>query len=196
VGIFAFWHQRLFALAAIFHHAGFQALVSRHGDGEMLVGLLDGLGIESIRGSTNRGGTQALREILRASQEKIHLAVTPDGPRGPRYSFREGAIYMASRTGLTLYPATVGFAKAFQLPTWDGFLIPRPFTRTLILIEEGIHVPADADRAGIEAVRRQAEETLRRITESVDTGFAELYGQARSVRELDPVEGASPPEPG
>lgn len=196
VGIFAFWHQRLFALAAIFHHRGFKALVSRHGDGEMLAGLLDGLGIESVRGSTNRGGTQALREILRECKGEIRLAVTPDGPRGPRYSFREGAVYMASRSDLPLYPATVGFAKALQLPTWDGFLIPYPFTRTLVVIDEGIHVPRDAGRAEIEAARRQAEETLRRITETVDKDFAELYARARRARDLDPAEVPSKPDSG
>jgi lysophospholipid acyltransferase (LPLAT)-like uncharacterized protein len=195
-GIFAFWHQRILALGGVFHHAGFKALVSQHGDGQMLVGLLHGLGIGTVRGSTHRGGTQAIREILSDKGNAVHLCITPDGPRGPRHSFREGAIYIASRTGLELFPATVSFEKCYQLPTWDGFLLPRPFTRTIVRIGEGIRVPPDAGREEIETFRKLAEEKLRDLTNSTDENFRELFEEARRLADLEPVEAREPAEAG
>lgn len=184
-GIFVFWHQRLLAFAGIFHHAGFKAIVSRHGDGEMLARVLGRLGIDSIRGSTARGGARALIEILKSSDpEATYLAITPDGPRGPRFAFREGAVYIASRAGLPIYPVAVSYGSCISLPTWDGFLLPCPFTRTLVRLGSRIEVPADLDRAGIEDFRRRAEAELEALTESTDAHFEELYRSAKAWYEL------------
>lgn len=185
-GIFVFWHQRLLAFAGIFHHTGFKAVVSRHGDGEMLVRVLNRLGIEAIRGSTARGGEQAIREILKACDpQDTRLAITPDGPRGPRFSFREGAIFVASRTGLPVWPVAVSYHRYRALPTWDGFLLPAPFTRTVLRLGEPMRVPPDLDREGIEEYRRRAEAELRAITEDTDARFEDLYREAKRCHELE-----------
>lgn len=188
-GIFVFWHQRLFAFAGLFRHAGFQAVVSRHGDGEMLARVLRRLGIGAIRGSTARGGSRAILEIIKSFDPRsTYLAITPDGPRGPRFSFRDGAVYIASRTGLPLYPVAVSYRRSLSLPTWDGFIVPCPFTKTLVRLGTGIEVPRDLDRDGLEAYRLQAEAELRALTEATDRDFEELCRTAKAWHELEERE--------
>jgi hypothetical protein len=184
-GIFLFWHQRILAFAGLFHHRGFKAVVSQHGDGEMIARICEGLGIVPIRGSSTRGGARAIREILRTEGgTETRLAITPDGPRGPRHVLQEGAVYLASRTGLALYPAAVSFAHAFEARTWDGFLIPLPFTRTVLRLGSRIDVPPDLGREGIEDARRRVEAQLKALTDSTDAEFEAQYRAARSVGEL------------
>ena len=191
-GIFLFWHQRIFALGGVFHHTDALAIVSQHGDGEMLAGVLLGLGIRPIRGSTTRGGTRALREVLRQKEdrksgEKIFIIITPDGPRGPRHHLHPGAVYLASKTGLPLYLVAVSFGSRFQFGTWDGFLLPRPFTRTLFRLGDKIDVPADLERDDIEPLRADIEARLREVTRATDSDFEELYRNAKALRDLPEV---------
>jgi lysophospholipid acyltransferase (LPLAT)-like uncharacterized protein len=191
-GIFVFWHQRMLAFAGVFQHTGFRVIVSQHGDGEMIARIVEGLGMQAIRGSTTRGGVHALREILRDSDRDVQIAITPDGPRGPRFAFREGAIYLASRSGLALFPVAVSFASYISLPTWDGFIIPRPFTRTVMRLGEKIVVPPDIEREEIEKLRSEAERRLRELTESTDSDFTELYRKAKHWKELVEASGEPP----
>ncbi len=196
-GIGLFWHQRIFAFAAVFHHTHAQALVSQHGDGEMLAASLRRLGIRSIRGSTTRGGANAVREILRQQSrhqgERICIVITPDGPRGPRYHLHPGAVYLAGRTGLPLHLVAVSYGSCVQLRTWDGFLFPRPFTRTLFHLGASIDVPPDLDRAGIESMRAEVEARLREMTEATDRNFDEMYRNAKALRELAEVPSGESP---
>jgi hypothetical protein len=191
VGIAVFWHQRILAFAGIYHHAGVKAIVSQHGDGEMLARIMLRLGIRPIRGSTTRGGASALREILRDPEERPFIAITPDGPRGPRHFFHEGAVYLASRTGLPLYFVTASFRRYLRLPTWDGFVVPCPFTRTILRLADRIDVPPDVTREELERIRKDAEDRLRAITDATDRDFEALYGAARSIRDLPPAADAA-----
>lgn len=182
-GIFLFWHQRMLAFAGLFHHRGFSTLVSQHGDGEMIARVCRGLGIEPVRGSSTRGGVRAIREIVRAEgRGDTRLAITPDGPRGPRHVLQEGAIYLASRTGLPLFPVTVSFACALECRTWDGFLVPRPFTRAVLRVGARIDVPPGLGKDGIEETRRRVETELRALTDSTDAEFELHYAAARTMQ--------------
>jgi lysophospholipid acyltransferase (LPLAT)-like uncharacterized protein len=142
------------------------------------------LGMQPVRGSSTRGGSRAVLEILRDKKSDVTIAITPDGPRGPRHHFHEGAVYLASRTGLPVFPVAVSFQHFGRLPTWDQFVVPRPFTRTIVRLGEAVRVPPDSDREGIEAVRRSLEETLRALTEETDANFSALYPHARPRSEL------------
>jgi len=187
-GIYVFWHQRMLALAGAFVNSGFRVLVSQHGDGEMIARVVALLGMQPIRGSSTRGGSRAVLEILRGKTSDVMIAITPDGPRGPRHRFQEGAVYLASRTGLPVFPVAVSFERFGKLPTWDQFIVPRPFTRALVRLGEAVRVPPDADRERIEAVRKALEETLRALTEATDANFSALYPHARTLRELVDID--------
>jgi hypothetical protein len=144
--------------------------------------------MQPVRGSSTRGGTKALLEILREKELQGALAITPDGPRGPKFVFREGAVYLASKTGLPIHLVTVSFQHYWSLPTWDGFIIPRPFSRTIVRLGDTIHVPPDIGREGLESHRKRIEEKLVDVTQSTDREFRELYEKAKDFKSLDPAE--------
>ena len=109
--IYAFWHESI--LVATGFHTKIQILISQHADGELIARVCRHLGVGTIRGSSTRGGSQALLELMRASKQ-AHLLVTPDGPKGPRRQLALGIIFLASITGLPIVPVGVGFASAWR----------------------------------------------------------------------------------
>ncbi|HEU5394507.1 MAG TPA: lysophospholipid acyltransferase family protein [Candidatus Methylomirabilis sp.] len=177
-GIYVFWHQRMLVLAGYFRDCGFRVLISHHGDGEMIARVIERLGMHPIRGSSTRGGARAILELIHEARERVNIAITPDGPRGPRHRFQEGAVYLASRTGLPIYPVTVAFARFARLPTWDGFMVPAPFTKALVRVGSPVALPAELDREGVEAARSELERNLRALTDSTDEKFEELWAGA------------------
>jgi lysophospholipid acyltransferase (LPLAT)-like uncharacterized protein len=174
-GIFVFWHERILAFAGFFRDCRCRVLISQHGDGEMIARIIERLGMVPIRGSSTRGGARAILELIREAREPVNIAITPDGPKGPRHRFQEGAVYLASRTGLPIYPVTVAFARSASLPTWDGFIVPAPFTKALIRVADPIRVPADIAREDVEPVRAKLEDALRILTASTDESFESLW---------------------
>jgi len=181
-GIALVWHQRLFTLASSFPNSNFSALISQHADGEMLARVFQGIGLNPIRGSTTRGGVQAIRELLNTGEGPVRIAITPDGPRGPARELQQGAIYLASKTGLPIYTVAIGLHGKWQLRTWDQFMIPKPFTRALLRTGETFQIPPDLDREGIEKWRLEVEAEMRRLTEDTDERFDELYGEGKKFR--------------
>jgi lysophospholipid acyltransferase (LPLAT)-like uncharacterized protein len=163
--IYAFWHESLLAMAS--QRAKVNVLISLHADGEIITQICRALGIGVVRGSTTRRGGAALLEMLHCGRD-AHLAITPDGPRGPHRKFQVGAVYIASRTGLPIVPIGVGFGKAWRAKSWDRFAIPLPFSRAYGVVGEPIHVPPDLDRAGLELYRAMAESRLLSATEAAE----------------------------
>jgi lysophospholipid acyltransferase (LPLAT)-like uncharacterized protein len=164
--IYALWHEALLAPTA---RAGskLSVLISLHADGEIITGICRAMGIGVIRGSTNRRGGGALLEMLQRSRE-THLAITTDGPRGPRRRVQVGAIYVASRTGLPIVPIGVGFTRAWRAASWDRFAVPLPFSRILGVIGHPIRVPAELDRDGLEHFRQMVEVQLLEVTAAAE----------------------------
>jgi lysophospholipid acyltransferase (LPLAT)-like uncharacterized protein len=134
--IFTFWHNRLFPIARL--HGMYRGtrsiygLVSPSRDGAWLSGIYEQLGIPSLRGSSQRGGQRALRSCTNAIRNGASIAITPDGPRGPRYVFKPGAFWLSQETCVPLVVVGIYFHRAIRLHTWDGFYLPLPFSRTSI----------------------------------------------------------------
>ncbi len=179
-GIYAFWHQRLLGLSIASPVPDMKILISAHGDGEMIARTIERLGMKTLRGSTTRGGTRAILGALRQSRQQS-IGITPDGPKGPSQVFHPGAIYLASRARMPIYPITFACGRFSQLRTWDRMLIPAPFTSSIICFGEVIRVPPDLDRDALEEHRAAAEQTLRELTRSTDEQFEELYRQAQPI---------------
>lgn len=175
------WHEYLMVPVGIRGHCNIALLVSRHRDAEILSRMAHHIGFKSIRGSTNRGGVQALRELLRTSNN-MHLCITPDGPRGPRRELAAGAIYLASRLGLPLVAIGMGLERPWRMPTWDSFALPRPYTRVRGILSPDIFIPPDLNRNGIETYRQRVQEVLRRLTTEAEhwaQSKARMRGQER-----------------
>jgi lysophospholipid acyltransferase (LPLAT)-like uncharacterized protein len=133
--IVTFWHNRILAITAAYmrHYPrdrkGVAVLTSPSRDGEILAQLMARFRMGAIRGSSSRRGSRALRECVDWLNSGADLAVTPDGPKGPRYSLGPGLILLAQTTGARILPVHVKFSRAIALKSWDGFRIPLPFSR-------------------------------------------------------------------
>jgi lysophospholipid acyltransferase (LPLAT)-like uncharacterized protein len=170
--IFCFWHNRLalslklYAKYGLRHHraAGLAGLVSASRDGAFLTAILERFGVQPVRGSSSRRGGQALLELTTWAERGYDLAITPDGPRGPRYVVQDGATTLAQVTGLPLVPVSYHLRWKIQLKSWDRFQIPLPFSRCDVFTGRVTRVPREASDAEREELRRQLETELRAIT--------------------------------
>lgn len=175
-GIWMFLHGNILMAAHVHRDHGHPILISTHRDGEIIAQVAERMGFRTIRGSSTRGGTRAVLEMLREHRDRP-LAVTPDGPRGPRASVKPGLVQLAARGGWPLIPLGFAAARARRLDSWDRFTIPRPFTRIVCVPGDPIAVPSHAATddatcaalaaeasAALLATDAAAEAELRRIT--------------------------------
>lgn len=170
--IFAIWHNRL-ALSVMMYRRYVQAfqpprrmaaIASASRDGAMLARVIELLGVRPVRGSSSRRGAQALLEMGTLAEQGYDLAVTPDGPRGPRYKLQPGVVGLAAATGLPILLASCQVVWKKETPTWDRFQIPVPFSPVRVFISERIHVPRDLNAEEREQVRADIERRMLEIT--------------------------------
>lgn len=157
--IYAMWHENMLLPAYHYSSPNFCVLLSQHGDAQIMADILRCLKVRVVRGSTTRGGVEAIRGMLKAGRD-CHLAITPDGPRGPRQKVKQGLVYLAARLGLPIVPVGFGYQRAWRMHSWDRFALPRPWTRATCVTAEAIAVPDTADRDELEAYRQRVEEAL------------------------------------
>ncbi len=162
--IFIFWHEYLLAPLSFRSHCNTALLISRHRDGSWLAHAAHHLGFQIVRGSTGRGGTTALRELLRKGRQ-LNLATPPDGPRGPRRVLAPGTVYLASKLGLPIVALGLGYDRPWRLKSWDRFALPRPFSRLRAIGGPAMHIPGDLDREGLDHYRREVQRMLNRLTD-------------------------------
>lgn len=139
--IFMFWHNRIFMAAIYLKRTFFDkgvhltVLISQSGDGEAIANVVERWGGDVARGSSSRGGKEALTMLSHAlSRRKSSVVMTPDGPRGPMYVFQAGALVASQLTQTELVPVCVSPRRFWRLNSWDGFLIPKPFTELLVSV--------------------------------------------------------------
>lgn len=192
--IYALWHENFLIPIVRFGNPGVSALVSRHADGQLLGTLLRATGTGVVAGSTSKGGVAAVRELMRPGAG--HVAVTPDGPRGPRRVVQPGVVYLASRTGLRIVPIGVGHRRPWRVNSWDSFAIPRPFSRVRCLFGLPITVPAGLFGGDLAVHARHVQAELARVTAAAqgwaETGKLELPPAIHSTRAPRPVVEQSP----
>jgi lysophospholipid acyltransferase (LPLAT)-like uncharacterized protein len=139
--VYAFWHRCLLSCAYYFRNQKIAILISRSFDGELIARTVERLGFIAIRGSSSRGGATALRQIAEEYGRGTRCAITADGPRGPNMVAKPGTAQFAQLVGTWVGTFYVLPLRAWELKTWDRFLIPKPFSRVLITWPP--HVPAD-----------------------------------------------------
>lgn len=143
----------------------FSPLASSSRDGSLAAAAMDNFGVQCIRGSSSRGGAQALREMVRAARNGQDLGITPDGPRGPKYKVQAGVIAAARLTGLPIVPMTYQASRRKVLGSWDAMIVPKPFGTLHYVYGEPMKVPRHADDATQESLRLQLETELLRIND-------------------------------
>ena len=141
---------------------------SRHGDGRLIAFAIRLLGIHSVAGSSSRGGIAALMELSRRIEEGSDVGFTPDGPRGPRQECKAGVVAIAQRSGAPIVPMSYSTEKKWQLSSWDGMIVPKPFSRGVIILGPPVKVAPEEDQ---EHARLRVQEALNTITEQADGYF-------------------------
>ncbi|MDD5556605.1 MAG: lysophospholipid acyltransferase family protein [bacterium] len=163
--IYCFWHNRLLLMPYYYPHLrrrkNLCAMTSMSRDGEYIAQVLGGFGFEVVRGSSSRGGEAALLDMAAMLATGLDAAITPDGPRGPRYRVQPGVVILSQMSGVPIYPATYDMRRKRRLASWDRFIVPMPFTKAAFVMAGPISVPENADAAGREEIRRRLEETMR-----------------------------------
>jgi len=159
--LYCVWHDSIVAPLFAGKHRGTSALTSRHVDGSFVAGVLRRRGVTAVRGSTNRLGPAAFRQMLEALKTG-HMVITPDGPRGPARKMSAGIVYLASRTGRAIVPTAYLYDRPWRFKgSWTDLLIPRPFSKVLLLGGRPIFVPPDLTpdqlREYVELVQREMD---------------------------------------
>ncbi|MEM9049706.1 MAG: lysophospholipid acyltransferase family protein [Pseudomonadota bacterium] len=177
--ILACWHGRLAMFPT--ERAGpiaIRAMISRNRDGEMVARIMDCFGIETIRGSSEdagkpwrkRGGREAFVAALAALRRSadLRVAITPDGPRGPRMRCHPGVAMLSARTGVPVVPFTFSVRRGWELGSWDRFLLPAPFSRGVICWGEPLEPPRAADGDAVAAYCKRIETALNALMRAAD----------------------------
>jgi lysophospholipid acyltransferase (LPLAT)-like uncharacterized protein len=141
------------------------AIASRHGDGRIVAQILEKFGIAGISGSSSDGGLAALMKMKNCLRGGSHVAVSPDGPRGPERVPKPGVVYLASTCNAQIVPFTIVCSSQWTLRTWDKFFIPKPFSRAVSLIGTPIDVPQDLKKQDLQQYNNMLKEQLDLLKE-------------------------------
>jgi hypothetical protein len=166
--IFLLWHGRLLPLSWFHRTWKLVTLISPSRDGEYIAHVVGRWGYTVVRGSSSRRGGAALRELVRFVRAGRSIAVTPDGPRGPREKLKPGVLLVAQLTGCALVPVAAAADRAWWFEGWDRFLVPRPFARVRIAYGRPVRVRRDATEAELTEATSVLEDTLGELTARVE----------------------------
>ena len=161
-----YWHQHtIFCVNHLLKHrrAGLKLgfLISPSVDGEIAAMIVRSLGGEVIRGSSTHTGARALRDYYQAlTHEGVSPAITPDGPRGPPWKFKPGAVLLAQLSGRPMIPLSYAASRAWKIK-WDRFVIPWPLSKIVVAVGEPVYVAKGLDAAGLENLQLDMERRLR-----------------------------------
>lgn len=166
--VFVTWHGRILPLLYLFRDHKIVMLVSQHRDGEYLARIGRGLGYESVRGSSTRGGFRALRELVRQLRRGRSLAITPDGPQGPRETLKPGALQVARITEVPVVPVMAGSRQSWWVEGWDSFMIPRPFAEVRVAVGEPRRIARGCSVRELQTQAKLLESQLQELKGQVD----------------------------
>lgn len=144
--VIAIWHNRILFPACLIPREirkRLTVLISASRDGEYVSAFIKFFGLNVVRGSSSRGGAQALVELIRETRNGHSVILTLDGPRGPKYTIHPGAVAISQKTGVPILPLVLNSKSYWQLKSWDRMQIPKPFTKLIFRVGKPIHIPAD-----------------------------------------------------
>lgn len=168
--VIAFFHGRMMMLPFFYNllrpNRKIKMIVSNHFDGELIGKIVSYYGVDTLKGSSTRGGVKVLKEIV--NLENCDIGITPDGPRGPKEKVKNGVIFISKMTGYPILPVTYSVKRKKILNTWDNFIIPTPFTKGLFICGEPLYIPANIDNQKLESYSQILEEKLKSLNDLAD----------------------------
>lgn len=178
IPIYAFWHNRVFLATYFWRRRAIVVMTSRSFDGEYIARFIQRFGYGAARGSSTRGATGAVVEMVRLMRAGCPTAFTIDGPKGPPYVAKMGAVLLAKKTGHPVLPFTIRPAKFWEAKkSWDRFQVPKPFTRACVVIAPPIFVSSEADDKELEAKRDELQNALDEINQRGDDWAGQLVNR-------------------
>ena len=167
-GIYAFWHSHQLSALWHFRRTGAGILISASKDGEYIARIARSVGFVPLRGSSSRLGAAGLKALIEFARSGRPVAITPDGPRGPRHSIGLGVLAVAQKSGYPVVPVAIGLSSFWELPSWDRFRIPKPFARGYACWGEPLSVPPDADDATLAHLAAELQARMIALEEFAD----------------------------
>ena len=163
--IYVFWHNNIFVAVYPFRRRKMVVITSQSFDGEYIARFLTRFGFGAIRGSSTRGGVKALVEMIHLMREGLPMTFTADGPKGPKYTAKPGAILLAKKTGCPVVVCSVTARRFWSLKSWDNLQIAPPFNRAKIFVSAPIYVSKEANDLEIEEKRLEMQNRLDELVE-------------------------------
>jgi len=166
--ILAFWHEVLPLAIWSVRGSGYHTLTSYSYDGELAARVIEHFGLAAVRGSSSRGGREALRQLELALNLAVTIGVTLDGPRGPRRAAKPGVAILSARTGIPIVPMIMGAPRGWRMRSWDRLFMPKPFTTITCVYGDPIEPAKDISAEEVERVRAHVERELNRLQEQLE----------------------------
>ena len=165
----ALWHNRLLifpiVLRRFFPQRHGAALISASRDGDLLADGVKRFGYDVIRGSSSRLGASAILQLTQVLASARDVVITPDGPRGPAYELGPGIIFLAQRSGAAVLPMNLEYSRCWRLGSWDRFIVPRPFSKVRVLINEPHRVRSTTTLEEFESERLALQDAMMALVE-------------------------------
>ncbi len=156
--IYCFWHNQILSATHFWRFRNIVVITSQHFDGEAIAGIIKRFGYGSARGSSSRGAAKALLELKRCIDQEKDVAFTADGPRGPACRVKPGPVWLSRKTGAAILPFHIQPQGYWSLNSWDGFCIPKPFSRVLVMIGSPLTIsPEQDEESGVAQVQSELE---------------------------------------
>ena len=176
--LYCIWHDQIVMTLFTGRPQDVSGLVSRHQDGGYVADVMQALSIRPVRGSTKRGGAQAMRELIDAAGD-LHVVITPDGPRGPRHLPKSGIVFLASHSGRGIVPVALSCDRCWTIQgNWTDMMIPKPFARIIAHGGAPIFVPPNL-------MRDQLDHYLAKVQAEMDR--LEIDVNCRARGEMPPT---------
>lgn len=180
----AFWHRCIFPAVWIWKKRGIVVLNTVNFDGQWTRRVIERLGFRTEQGSSTRGAIEGLSALAKCLEAGRHVALTIDGPRGPRFVAKPGAVILARRTGrpVSAFHIGVKWGHTFK-KSWDQFRLPYPFSRVVMFVAPPIRVPADADSETVKATQAEVQLALEGVRDMAETWFEKTEDQRDAIRD-------------
>jgi lysophospholipid acyltransferase (LPLAT)-like uncharacterized protein len=172
--ILSFWHNCVFPAIYLWRNLGIHVMSSDSFDGEYTGRIIRKFGFVKIRGSSSRGAVRAVLGMRKVLEQGSPVAFTIDGPRGPRYVAKPGPVLLARVTGVPMVAFHIAVKDAWILKTWDGCMIPKPFSAALMRVSRKIVVPAKADESQMESCHQELQGALDRVREFAEANVGNV----------------------
>jgi lysophospholipid acyltransferase (LPLAT)-like uncharacterized protein len=179
-----FWHRCIFPAVWIWKKRGIVVLNTVNFDGQWTRRVIERLGFGTAQGSSTRGAIEGLSALAKHLEAGRHVALTIDGPRGPRYVAKPGAVILARRTGQPISVFHIGVKSGYTFKkSWDSFRLPRPFSRVVMFVAPPIRVPIDAGSEAVKAKQAEVQASLERVRDVAESWFGKSERERERIRD-------------